>query len=248
MYRRTFFLATVCLAAAGCTPVEESIPPTRNAISEIHDLQDSGSASSIIQSSDGEADDGVVPRGTFQAEFVTTDGKFTVEVHRDWAPIGADRFYQLVKDRFFDDAAFFRVVENFVVQFGLPADPARNAKWSRNLKDERVITGNKRGYLTFAKAGPNSRTTQLFINLQDNHRLDADGFAAFGEIIEGMEVVDRLNSEYGGEPSNHQDKIREQGNAFLQNRYPNLSYIQTARITVDDLTPATDSSEAPGSN
>ncbi len=223
----------VCVLAAGCTSgVDDSIPPTLDAINEIQEIRQtehSASGEGGLASTDG------VPRsGVFQVEFVTTEGRFVMEIHRDWAPIGADRFYRLVKDRFFDDSAFFRVVSDFVVQFGLPADPAALSRWSRNLKDEPVIEGNRRGYVTFAKASmPNSRSTQLFINLKDNSNLDAMGFAAIGRVIEGMDVVDRLNAEYGEAPD--QGRIRAEGNAYLRSRFPSLSWIQTARVIEDDL-------------
>ena len=177
---------------------------------------------------------GVPAKGIYQAEFITTHGKFLVEVNREWAPIGADRFYQLIKDQFFDDSGFFRVVPGFVVQFGLPADPAMNEKWSQGLQDEPVLQSNERGFLTFAKSSaPNSRTTQLFISYADNDRLDEMGFSAFGQVIDGMDVVDQINSEYGEQPQ--QPSIEIQGNAYLQSEFPNLSYIQTARIVKDDL-------------
>src|SRR5271165_5483259 len=125
----------------------------------------------------------------FKAKFTTTAGEFVVEVHRDWAPLGADRFYNLVRRGFFTNAAFFRVVPGFVVQFGLNADPAVNKAWhDANIHDDPVKQSNKRGTLVFATAGPNTRTTQFFINFGDNARLDAMGFAPFGEIVEGMDV------------------------------------------------------------
>lgn len=233
-------LLTSCLLIIGCTTGgDDSIPPTLDAISNIERLtpdprEAAKEAIEAAATQEMASTDNVKESGTFQVEFITTEGKFLVEVNREWAPIGADRFYQLVKDKFFDDAGFFRVVPGFMVQFGLPADPSRNARWSKNLKDDPVVKGNKRGYVTFAKTGlPNSRTTQLFVNFKDNDFLDADGFASFGQVIEGMDVVDRINSEYGERPS--QAEIKNQGNAYLNSRFPNLSYIQTARIVVDDL-------------
>src|SRR5271165_3808207 len=125
----------------------------------------------------------------FKVNFTTTAGDFVVDVHRDWAPLGADRFYNLVRRGFFTNAAFFRVVPGFVVQFGLNADPAVNKAWhDANIHDDPVKQSNKRGTLVFATAGPNTRTTQFFINFGDNARLDAMGFAPFGEIVEGMDV------------------------------------------------------------
>ena len=167
---------------------------------------------------------------TFRAKFVTTKGTFVVEVKRAWAPIGADRFYNLVKNGFFDNIKFFRVVPGFVVQFGMHGDPAISAKWREaNLKDEKVITGNKRGFLTYAKSGmPNSRSTQFFINLGDNSRLDAMGFSGFGHVIQGMDVVDKLYSGYGEQPD--QGQIAAEGNAYLNKEFPKLDSVEKATI------------------
>src|SRR5216117_1817822 len=129
---------------------------------------------------------------TFEVKFITTRGDFTVTVTRAWAPIGADRFYNLVKHHFYDNASFFRVVPGFVVQFGISAYPAVSAAWKNaDLKDDPVTQSNKRGYLTFATAGPNTRTTQVFISLKDNASLDAQGFAPFGVVDPpGMKFVE----------------------------------------------------------
>jgi len=172
---------------------------------------------------------------TFKAKFVTTKGPFVVEVKRAWAPLGADRFYNLVSSGFFDKVKFFRVVPTFVVQFGMHGTPAVGAKWREaNIMDEEVVTGNKRGFLTYAKAGPNTRTTQFFINLGDNSRLDAMGFPAFGHVISGMDVVDKLYSGYGdGPPSGtgpDQGSIAAQGNAYLDKEFPKLDSIIKATI------------------
>src|SRR5881227_715291 len=138
----------------------------------------------------------------YRVKFTTTHGDFVVEVHRDWAPLGADRFYNLVKNRFFTDNAFFRVVPNFIVQFGLPADPAVGAAWQHaNIKDDPVKQSNKRATVVFATAGPNTRTTQFFINFKDNGAsLDGQGFAPFGTVTEGMDVVDGIFAGYGERP------------------------------------------------
>lgn len=165
----------------------------------------------------------------FKAEFVTTKGNFVVEIHRDWAPTGADRFYNLVRGGFFTNAAFFRVVPNFMVQFGLNANPAVNSAWrTANLRDDPVKQSNKRGYITFATAGPNTRTTQLFINFKDNGFLDSQGFAPFGEVVEGMDVVDKINSQYGETPD--QGAITSQGDAYISKNFPNIDKIKSARI------------------
>jgi peptidyl-prolyl cis-trans isomerase A (cyclophilin A) len=165
----------------------------------------------------------------FKAEFTTTKGNFVVEVHRDWAPLGADRFYNLVRGGFFTDAAFFRVVPNFMVQFGLNANPAVNSVWQKaNIVDDRATQSNKRGYITFATAGPNTRTTQLFINFKDNAFLDSQGFAPFGMVVEGMDVVDKINSAYGERPD--QGRITAEGKAYLDKNFPQLDRITAAKV------------------
>jgi peptidyl-prolyl cis-trans isomerase A (cyclophilin A) len=165
----------------------------------------------------------------FKAKFTTTAGDFEVEVHRAWAPLGADRFYNLVRYGYFTNAAFFRVVPGFVVQFGLSADPAVNKVWkAATIQDDPVIQSNKRGSLVFATAGPNTRTTQLFINYADNARLDGMGFAPFGSVVEGMDVVDKIHSAYREPP--RQDLITEQGDAYLKANFPALDKIKLARI------------------
>lgn len=171
----------------------------------------------------------------FKAEFVTTKGDIIVDVHRAWAPLGADRFYNLIRGGFFNNAAFFRVVPNFVVQFGLNPNPAVNHAWEKaNLKDDPVMQSNSRGMLVFATAGPNTRTTQLFINLKDNKFLDGMGFAPFGMVTEGMDVVDKITSQYGERPE--QDKITNEGDAYLTKNFPMIDKIKSAKIL--PMTPA----------
>jgi peptidyl-prolyl cis-trans isomerase A (cyclophilin A) len=166
----------------------------------------------------------------YKAQFTTTTGGvFVVEVHRDWAPLGADRFYNLVRNGFFTNAAFFRVVPGFIVQFGLSANPAVNKVWhDAHIADDPVTQSNKRGTLTFATAGPNTRTTQLFINFADNARLDKMGFAPFGTVIQGIDVVDKIYAVYGELPQ--QDQIVDQGDAYLKAHFPDLDKIKLARI------------------
>ena len=172
----------------------------------------------------------------FKAKFVTTKGDFVIEVHRDWAPVGADRFYNLVKLGFFSDCAFFRVIKGFMVQFGIPGDPAIARQWeSATIKDDPWEKhSNTRGMVTFATAGPDMRTTQLFISYGNNSRLDSMGFAPLGKIIEGMKVVDAIESRYGeGAPEGKgpsQDGIQRQGNAYLKAQFPKLDYIKSASI------------------
>src|SRR5277367_2516861 len=144
----------------------------------------------------------------YDVTFKTTAGDFVVQVTRAWAPLGADRFYNLVNHGFYDDAAFFRVIPGFVVQFGLSADPAVNNVWRKsNFKDDAVTQSNKAGYLTFATAGKDTRTTQVFINLGDNSRLDSMGFTPFGQVISGMDVIQQFYSNYADTPTGHQDEI-----------------------------------------
>jgi peptidyl-prolyl cis-trans isomerase A (cyclophilin A) len=169
---------------------------------------------------------------TFQVKFATTRGDFTVTVHRDWAPIGADRFYNLVKHHFYDNGSFFRVVPGFVVQFGLSAYPPVNAAWKKaDLRDDPVTQSNKKGYLTFATAGPNTRTTQVFISLKDNARLDGMGFAPFGVVDgAGMKVVEMLYDQYGDEAGPDQGQIEAQGKPYLDKGWPKLDSIRTATL------------------
>ncbi len=172
---------------------------------------------------------------TYRVKFETTKGDFVVEVHREWAPLGADRFHELVLAEFYDDVKFFRAITGFMVQFGISGDPAVTSKWEHTqIPDDPVIKSNQRGFITFATSGPNSRTTQVFINFASNANLDGMGFAPFGEIVEGMDVVDALNQEYGGEPSSYQQQIRQQGNAFLEQAYPRLDAVKTARIVPEE--------------
>lgn len=172
---------------------------------------------------------------TFQAEFETSKGTFVVEVTREWAPLGADRFYTLVKNGYYDGVRFFRVIDGFIAQFGIHGDPLINAQWrASRLQDDPVIESNARGTLTFATAGPDSRTTQLFINFRDNANLDADGFSPFGRIIEGMEVAEQLYSGYGEGPPRgsgpYQAQIHAEGNEYLEEDFPDLDYVIEARI------------------
>ena len=174
---------------------------------------------------------------TFKVKFSTTKGDFVVELHRDWAPLGVDRLYNLVKLGYFDDVAFFRVIDGFMVQFGIHGDGAVNAKWhDANIQDDPdAHHSNERGALTFATAGPNTRTTQLFINYKDNARLDGMGFRPLGKVVSGMEVVDSLYKGYGeGAPMGRgpaQDRLQAEGNDYLKKEFPQLDYVKKARIT-----------------
>jgi peptidyl-prolyl cis-trans isomerase A (cyclophilin A) len=169
---------------------------------------------------------------TFHAKFDTSKGVFVIEVHREWSPLGADRFYNLVKNGFYDDVRFFRVLEGFMAQFGMNGDPAIQRVWSNaNIKDDPVKQSNKRGYVTFAKASiPNSRSTQLFINFVDNDTLDSQGFAPIGQVVQGMDIVDKLYSGYGRQNVPDQSRIIAEGNAYLAKEYPKLDYVKKATI------------------
>ena len=167
----------------------------------------------------------------FKVKFQTTKGDFTVSVTRDWAPNGADRFYNLVSIGYFEDIAFFRTVDRFMTQFGIHGDPKVNSVWREaKIVDDPPKESNKRGFLTFATSGPNSRTVQMFINFGDNSRLDGMGFAPIGEVTSGMEVVDSLYKGYGEAPSRGQMTIQNEGNAFLRREFPELDYIKKATL------------------
>jgi peptidyl-prolyl cis-trans isomerase A (cyclophilin A) len=179
---------------------------------------------------------------SFDVKFVTTKGDFLVRVTRAWAPNGADRFYNLVRNGFFDNASFFRAVPGFVVQFGLSAYPKVSLAWYQaKIKDDAVKQQNKRGTITFATSGPDSRTTQVFINLNDaNTQLDAHPwkFAPFGEVIEGMAVVDSLFNGYGEATTNRQGEIMQYGKEYLDKNFPKLDSIKTASIIPPPRPPA----------
>jgi peptidyl-prolyl cis-trans isomerase A (cyclophilin A) len=173
---------------------------------------------------------------TFKVKFVTTKGDFVIEVTRAWSPLGADRFYNLIKLHFYDGCRFYRAVENFMVQFGINGDPQVNGAWYRAfIPDDPVVKSNKRGFVAFAKAGPNMRTTQIYISYVDkNARLDALGFSPFGQIVDGMKVVDSLYKGYGeSQPSGKgpmQGRLQREGNAYLEKEFPELDWIKEAKL------------------
>jgi peptidyl-prolyl cis-trans isomerase A (cyclophilin A) len=169
---------------------------------------------------------------SYKVKFDTTRGTFTVSVTRAWSPLGADRFYNLVKHHFYDNAAFFRVVPGFVVQFGISPTPAVSAAGKHTeIKDDPVTQTNKRGSLTFATAGPNTRTTQIFINLKDNARLDSMGFSPFGTVDgNGMNVVEMMYEGYGDNAGPDQDQLEKQGDPYLKKGWPKLDYIKSATL------------------
>lgn len=219
MERREWLLMMAWVALVGCGsgPEVNGEPPVPK-------------APSIAQADAPKA--GGADANTFQVKFETTKGDFVIEVHRDWSPNGADRIEELVKAGFYDDCKFFRNIKGFMVQFGINGDPKVMDKWRDNtIKDDPVKKSNTKGYVTFAKSGrPNSRSTQIFINYGDNSRLDADRFSPFGQVVSGMDVIDKLYAGYGGDPSEHQGEIQSQGNKFLEANYPKLDGIKKATI------------------
>lgn len=174
----------------------------------------------------------VVPTGTapdsFKVDFETNRGSFVVQVNRAWAPRGADRFYALVQNHFYDEDRFFRVVPGFIVQFGLNGNPKVNEQWDTKIPDDSVRQPNARGTFTFATEGPNTRAHQVFINTGENSRLDRLGFAPIGRVIEGMGVVDSINAQYGEFPEQH--FIQRIGNDYLNRMFPKLDFVVRASI------------------
>ncbi len=176
---------------------------------------------------------------TYKVKLTTTKGDVIIQVNRGWAPLGSDRFYNLVKYGFYTNAAFFRIVPRFVAQFGISARPEVTAVWENaRIPDDRVLESNKRGTLTFATAGPNTRTTQIFINYSDNASLDGQGFAPFGTVLEGMDLVDKFFAGYGESPD--QGRITAQGKPYLDRSFPNLDRIISASIMPADAPAAAD--------
>ncbi len=226
-----WILAAAGLALAGCAPKAESPAVQAPAVNSTPapaaapsgNLLDPGQANATAPD-------------VFKARFTTTKGDFEIEVHRDWAPKGADRFYNLVKIGYFDDVAFFRDIAGFMVQFGIHGRPDVNAVWKGAVIPDDPAAGhsNARGAVTFATAGPGTRTTQLFINFGNNAGLDSQGFTPFGKVVSGMDVVDSLYSGYGeGAPQGNgpdQGRLQADGNAYLRAQYPQLDYIKTARL------------------
>lgn len=234
--------ALVC----GCGETGNPDPPTQTAPAQ----QGAGSSDSEFAGSNPTSTSrpslppGKVPRGPdqYKVEFQTTKGNFVVQVHREWSPNGADRFYELVESGFYDQVKFFRAVEGFMVQFGISGDPAANDAWrDHRILDDPVVKSNVAGTISFAKPGmPNSRTTQVFINYQNNSNLDGMGFSPFGVVVEGMDVVRAINKEYDEEPSRYQQQIQEQGNVFLEQGWPRLDGVISARV-IEQTPPKLDS-------
>ena len=233
------FSLLTSIALVSCSKAEPTNNPPVNQTANASDI--SGVAKEKpLSTSPGFADPAKLTEKapeTFKAQFDTTKGKFTIEVTRSLAPGGADRFNNLVRSGYFTDIAFFRVVPGFMCQFGIHGDPNVSAKWREaTIPDDAVKGSNTRGTITFATAGPNTRTTQLFINFGNNAGLDGQGFSPFGKVSEGMDVVDKINSEYGENAPDEQGRIQNEGNAYLKKNFPNLDYIKSATIVPADAT------------
>lgn len=216
--RRFFLIASLCLVAAVCHAQTSTVKASKydKALLNPNSLQAKAPAE-------------------YTVKFVTTAGDFTVKATRAWAPNGADRFYNLVQNHFYDGAAFFRVLPGFMAQFGMSAYPEVSSAWEQaNIQDDPVVQSNRRGTVSFAMAGPNTRTTQVFINYNDNNSLDQSGFAPFAVVTHGMEVVDKLYYAYGeGAPSGNgpdQSQIKYQGRTYLEKQFPKLDVIRSATL------------------
>lgn len=208
--------------AAACRQADEA--PQSSGAGTAPDIKNPTSAAFSVQAPD-----------TFRARFETTKGVFVIEVQRAWAPRGADRFYNLVRSDYYDGVRFFRVLPGFMAQFGIHGDSAVSAVWhNKYIPDDPVRRTNVRGMVSFATAGAGTRTTQVFINFGSNDRLDAMGFAPFGEVVEGMEVVDQLYDGYGeGAPRGRgpsQERMQAEGNRYLERQFPRLDAVKRARI------------------
>jgi len=219
------YLVMALTALAGCKkeapPPAPPAPPQSTAAPDFHNPADPGFSQQAPDS--------------FRVRLATTKGAIVVAVKRMWAPHGVDRFYNLVRSGYYDGVRFFRVIPGFMAQFGLHGDTAVTAAWrERRIADDPVRRSNQRGMLTFATAGPGTRTTQLFINYRDNSRLDSDGFAPFGEVVEGMDVVDKLYGGYGeGAPNGRgpdQMRIHIEGEKYLARQFPRLDKITKATV------------------
>ena len=220
---RTLSTIVICAAAAlsGCQKGADQTPANGGAAPDYRNPADAGFATQAPDS--------------FRARFSTTKGDFVIAVHRAWAPLGADRFYNLVRSGFYDGVRFFRVIPGFMAQFGIHGDTAVTTAWrERRIQDDPVRRTNLRGMVTYATGGPGTRTTQIFINYGSNDRLDAMGFAPFGQVVEGMDVVDKLYGEYGeGAPRGRgpdQFRLNVEGEKYLARQFPKLDKINKATV------------------
>jgi peptidyl-prolyl cis-trans isomerase A (cyclophilin A) len=221
-YRQVWTVALLALVTSSCGRTEDEVPAElRNPLLYPKRL------------------DETAPE-TFRAHFETTEGDFVIEVHREWAPLGADRFYNLVKNGFYDDHRIYRVVEGFMVQFGIHPDPLVDYQWRDELiLDDPVVATNARGRVSFAKGSANSRTVEIFISYRNNPELDRRGFAPFGEVVEGMEVVDAFYAEYGDGPPRgdgvYQAQAQAQGAEYFDAEFPELDRVTRAWVEADSV-------------
>lgn len=243
MMKKLATVLVVLAAVAGMTAINMAYHPSRTTAAHVEASekaeaqlaearQDAGSGAEKADKKD--AAPGKAP-DSFKVAFETTMGTFVVECQRAWSPHGVDRFHELVKAGYYDNNRFFRVVTKprpFVVQFGINGDPKISAQWKdKMIKDDPVMQSNTEGYVTFAKSSrPNSRTTQIFINLADNSSLDRQGFAPFGRVVQGLDVVKSFNGQYADRPTGAQEYIHRYGNEWLDEKFPNLDYVKKAKL------------------
>ncbi len=235
--KRNVITIVVALAIVGAILLVQRLDPERRTDAQIEASQETEEqleqAETATQELENEADaatvEDVKDENVIKVKFACSNGDFVIEMHRDWAPLGVDQFLAAIADGVYDEARFFRVVPGFVVQFGMPGDADLGNKWrSKVIKDDPVLKPNVRGTVCFATSGKDSRTTQVFINLGDNRRLDDMGFTVFGNVTEGMDVVDKINPKYGEAPN--QALIQRRGNIYLKDAFPDLDYIKKATI------------------
>jgi peptidyl-prolyl cis-trans isomerase A (cyclophilin A) len=239
MIDRAFLSTSVALLFVACGSGPSAPPMTPADTSPSAPAASSGPSPAPIHHTAAELDPALATErapDVFRARFATSNGAFVIEVHRDWAPNGADRFYNLVKLGVFDDSRFFRAISGFMVQFGIPGDPQVAAKWREaDIPDDPAKQSNLRGYVAFAQTGrPNSRTTQVFVDYGDNSNLDASNFAPFGKVVDGMDVVSSLYKGYGEGPPGgsgpNQDRIQSEGNSYLDAEFPRLDRLLRAEV------------------
>lgn len=223
---------TILLSAAGCNNGLGTIDSTAHA--SIQQEQGSGTAKTQHPGLMDPSKANEKAPDKYRVQFETTKGKFVIACDRSWSPNGADRFYNMCKVGYMNDIAIFRAIKGFMFQFGIHGDPAVNDKWfNATIKDDPGVKeiSNGPGFITFAKTGaPNSRSTQLFINLGNNNFLDSDGFTPFGQVVEGMDVIKKINTEYGENPRTFQRTFKAKGNAYVKQLYPNIDFIKSVKI------------------